>query len=55
MTDTTADNPKLFEMGLIFNDDTEIEVTHNNTFDIKGSRNLYDDNNIVIKEIIGVR
>ena len=55
MTDTTADNPKLFEMGLIFNDDTEIEVTHNNTFDVKGSRNLYDDNNIVIKEIIGVR
>lgn len=55
MTDTTADNPKLFEMGLIFNDDTEIEVTHNNTFDIKGSRNLYDANDIGIKEIIGVR
>lgn len=55
MTDTSADNPKLFEMGLIFNDDTEIEVTHNNTFDLKGSRNLYDDNDIVIKEIIGVR
>lgn len=55
MTDTSADNPKLFEMGLIFNDDTEIKVTHNNSFDIKGSRNLYDANNIGIKEIIGVR
>lgn len=55
MTDAAGDNPKMNEMGLIFTTDTEVKVTHNNSFDVKGQRNLYDDNDIVLKEIIGVR
>ncbi|MEB6226335.1 phage baseplate upper protein [Mammaliicoccus sciuri] len=55
MTDAAGDNPKMNEMGLIFTTDTDVKVTHNNSFDVKGQRNLYDDNDIVLKEIIGVR
>lgn len=54
MTDAAGDNPKLNEMGLIFNTDTEFKVTHNNSFDIKKSTAMYDDNDIVVVEIVGV-
>ena len=54
MTDATGDDPKMYEMGLIFNSDTEFKVTHNNTFDIKKSSAKYDDNDITLLEIVGV-
>ena len=54
MTDATGDNPKMYEMGLIFNSDTEFKVAHNNTFDIKKSSAKYDDNDITLLEIVGV-
>ncbi|AWI44795.1 hypothetical protein BJG88_10195 [Staphylococcus nepalensis] len=54
MTDSAGDNPKMVEMGLIFNTDTEFKVTHNNSFDVKKSTAMYDDNNIVVVEIVGV-
>ncbi|RYD13622.1 BppU family phage baseplate upper protein [Staphylococcus equorum] len=54
MTDAVGDNPKLNEMGLIFNTDTEFKVTHNNSYDIKQSLAMYDDNDIVVVEIVGV-
>src|SRR5699024_1011244 len=54
MTDATGDNPKMYEMGLIFNSDTEFKVAHNNTFDIKKSSAIYDDNDITLLEIVGV-
>ena len=55
MTDSTGDNPKLYEIGLLVTSEKEFKISNNNTFDIRASRNLYDDNNIVLKEIIGVR
>lgn len=54
MTDAAGDNPKLNEMGLIFNTDTEFKVTHNNSYDIKKANAIYDDNDIVVVEIVGV-
>lgn len=54
MTDAAGDNPKLNEMGLVFNTDTEFKVSHNNSFDIKKSTAIYDDNDIVVVEIVGV-
>lgn len=55
MTDSTGDNPKLYEIGLLVTNEKEFKISNNNTFDIRANRNLYDDNNIVLKEIIGVR
>jgi len=54
MTDAAGDNPKMNEMGLVFNTDTEFKVTHNNSYDIKKATAMYDDNDIVVVEIVGV-
>lgn len=54
LTDSAGDNPKMNEMGLIFNTEKEFKVTHNNSFDIKKANAIYDDNDITLVEIVGV-
>lgn len=54
LTDSTGDNPYLYEMGLKFTSDKDLVVTHNNVFNIKTSSPQYDANYIVVQEIVGV-
>lgn len=54
LTDSTGDNPYIYEMGVKFNNNKEFVVTHNNVFNIKNSTPIYDANYIGIREIEGV-
>lgn len=54
LTDSTGDNPYIYEMGVKFNNNKEFVVTHNNVFNVKTSTPIYDANYIGIREIEGV-
>ena len=55
MSNSTADGPVLYEIGISVNSNTELRIAHNNAYNIVETRPNVGSNSISIERIVGVK